>query len=719
MILQYANNETIQREEEAARRKEAEARQAMPIITGLAGHVQTCWQAARDAKEPIMRRMIECLRSRKGEYTPEELARIEEFGGGNAVFMKLTGEKCTAAESWLEDILFPPNDRPWGVDPTTVPDLSPEENEKFYKMLDEAAHERAVADVRERLSAAAEEQGGVLPPVHPMAIEQAVQLRKRELIAEHQQDVEGIREQLKAFVRKQAREADAQIEDVLRDEVEQSGWEDALREALPDIVGNLAGFVKGPIIKRKRTMAWGKNASGRSVPVIKMKLCKEFTSPSPFNIYPGPSSMDIDDGYLFEVHDLTRSNLQSLIGVDGYDEAAIRQVLSQYGRGGLRDWLWISYHQERERLEARPHADRDPEGKIQALQFWGSIMGKHLMEFGLEVEEPFAEYQAEIWMIGSYIIRAALNPDPLGKKPYFMAGFRKIPKSFWYEGLPEVIDDIQKACNAAARAALDNMALASGPQVGVDVGAIPSNQEITDIYPRKVWQFNLGANPTSGRTPIWFFQPQLVAPHLMTIYKQFSEEADSKSGVPKYSYGTGGTGGALGTATGMSMMMNAAARGIKRVVRGIDRGIVEPSIQRLWMHIMFYEQRPEFMAGDINVVARGSAALIAREQMQVRRNEFLQLASGGLAAQIVGARGIATILRDMVADLGYEADKVVPSESEIDAMLQQQNQQATIQQIVAQLQQMGIQLPAGGQTVDAAGQPVAGQDAAVFQQGGM
>ena len=41
------------------------------------------------------------------------------------------------------------------------------------------------------------------------------------------------------------------------------------------------------------------------------------------------------------------------------------------------------------------------------------------------------------------IIKAVLNYDPLGEKPYCKTSFIKTPGSFWGKGIPEVIEDLQ------------------------------------------------------------------------------------------------------------------------------------------------------------------------------------------------------------------------------------------------------------------------------------
>ena len=173
-----------------------------------------------------------------------------------------------------------------------------------------------------------------------------------------------------------------------------------------------------------------------------------------------------------------------------------------------------------------------------------------------------------------------MNGDPLGRKPYFKASFRERNDQFWGYDVPYLIQDVQDVCYASARNIVNNMAIASGPQVGIDVGQLAPGEDPTDMFPWRIWQFDVTNNNTA-RQPIAFYQPPSVVQELMRVYEFFSNEADNNTGIPKYAYGSKQNMGALSTATGFSMMMSNAARGIKKVMGNIDRGIIAPSVHRM------------------------------------------------------------------------------------------------------------------------------------------
>ena len=126
MVLQVVGNEELVKQEEALTKQQLADRQNQPLILGLSDHLRTCWDAARMAKKPIENIMLKALRQRNGEYEADKLAQINQQGGSD-VYMMITEVKCRAAESWLRDILLDQGSPPWGLEPTPIPDLSPQQ----------------------------------------------------------------------------------------------------------------------------------------------------------------------------------------------------------------------------------------------------------------------------------------------------------------------------------------------------------------------------------------------------------------------------------------------------------------------------------------------------------------------------------------------------------------------------------------------------------------
>jgi len=673
-LLLFKSNDQLEQERQA--KIEAENRQNDPFISGLAGQIKSKWETARFARNTIEERIIESLRRRNGEYSPQKIAAIRETGGSE-IYMMLTSIKCRAAEAWINDILLQSGEKPWKVKPTPLPDLDPDT---------EATIEEFVQAEAEVWMAEAQQ---VLPP-------EAIQER-----------ISTLKDQLAERADEEAQKIADRMDEKIEDQTTEGLFEKALREVIKDVVTYPSAFLKGPVVRKRKTLKWEPGEEdGRWAPVKGVEKRLEWSRVAPFDMYPSPSSKDINDGYLFERHRLRRADLVAMKGIPGYDDDAIDMCLRDYGTGGLREWLWRD--QERAWLEKRPNEWLSYDDTIDALEFWGSVSGQLLVDWGMprdQVPDLYAEYEINAWLIGSYVIRAVLNDDLLGERPYFKCSFEEIPGAFWGFGIPEIMRDCQDVCNAAARSLVNNMAIASGPQTEVHTDRLPATEDVTDLHPWKIWQ-TLSDPHGTNNPAVRFHNIPSYSNELLAVYDHFSNLSDEYTGVPKYSYGEGGgSTGAAGTASGLSMLMSASARGIKQVIKNLDTPI-EGTVKRAYNFNMLYDE-DESIKGDLLCKASGSTSLVAKEQQMIRRSEFLEKTNNPVDLGIMGQEGRATLLRESVKSMDIPVDDVVPDRDTIIM----RTKQAALQEMQAQQQQ---QQP---MATDQAGNPVAGQDMAVFQNG--
>lgn len=621
--------------------------QQSPLLLGLAAHVRTCWDAARIAKKPIEDEMLRAMRQRNGEYEASKRAQIRDQGGSD-VYMMLTEVKCRAAESWLRDILLDSGSPPWDLAPTPIPDLSPEQAAE----LEEAFAENVMRSIQ---------MLGQAPS-------------KEEMLA--------IRESLSQEYRFRVLEAAHNRADRMKTRIEDQfvhgGWMSAFNDFITDIVTFPCAFIKGPIVRRQRKLGWTQAEDGSTTVETTEELAPEYERVDPFQIYPEPGITDINDGYIIELHKLTRTTLSELIGVPGYDEAAIRKILEDGPNAGSSGPLDGGVDDAREEEERKYYTHMRPTPEFEAIEFWGKVSGEMLLEWGLtedEVPDPTTEYDANVWLIGHYVIKAVLNYDPLGEKPYAKTSFIKCPGAFWGKGIPKIIEDLQGICNAAARALVNNMGIASGPQVEVNVERLPPNEDITNLYPWKIWQ--VISDPSGSSNPaVRYSQPDSRSNELMAVYEKFSRLADDHSGIPAYVYGDLNVQGAGRTSSGLSMLMGAAGKGIRQVVMHIDTDIVKTIVQRQFVYNMRYDS-DESIKGDVEVIAKGAINLAVKETVNVRRIEFLNATANPVDIEILGKEGRSAILREVAKGLQMPVDDVIPSKetAEYQTMLQNRAQQ--------------------------------------------
>jgi hypothetical protein len=557
-FLRVVSNSELARQEREVSDRALQERQNQPVILGLAGYLRQCWDVAQMAKKPIEYIMLRALRQRNGQYDADKLQQIRGQGGSE-IYMMITEVKCRAAESWLRDILLDNGSPPWDLQATPIPDLSPAQTKDVQSIF------------AERVMKMVEEYG---------------KAPNREEMAEMR---EAVGQDFRFAVLQQAQMRADRMKIKIQDQFAQGGWESSFNDFITDLVTFPAAFIKGPVVRRQRALGWKTNAQGQTVVEPIERLGPEYERVDPFYIYPEPGISTINEGYLFEYHPLSRMQLSDLIGVPGYDEDAIRKVL-EIGNG--QSWINQDVELQKDEEERKYYSYMKPTTEFDALEFWGKVSGKMLREWGLteeDVPDEAREYDANVWMVGNYVIKAVLNYDPLGEKPYAKTSFIKCPGAFWGKAIPEIIEDLQGVCNAAARALVNNMGISSGPQVEVNVERLPPNEDITQLTPWKIWQ-TINDPVGSSAPAIRFTQPDSRANELMGVYEKFSRLADDHSGIPAYVYGDLNVQGAGRTSSGLSMLMGAAGKGIRQVVMHIDTDVVKPIVLRQFVYNMRYDE---------------------------------------------------------------------------------------------------------------------------------
>lgn len=673
LVRQFGLQQVLQREADPLPKPQTITDQA--VESALAGTIRQSWSRNKLAKERIERRMLECLRARRGEYSPEALSQIQQNGGQNIVWADLTETKCRGASAWIREIVLPTGERPWGLTPTPIPDLP--------MPIKRGVVERAIAEAQQAMVQMAQAGGETMTSEQ---FRQAVQANGDKL-----------REQAEQELKKSADKRCARMERQIADRQAQGGWDEAMDQFVEDFVTYPAAIMKGPVYQRHKRLVWDKGFT----PSVQNAPAQSWERVSPFDAYPAVGATDCQKGDFIERMRFWRTELHDLKGMPGYQDDQIEKALIEYTNGHLEGWLWTE--SERQRLERETtYLYLSPPGVIDALNYWGSVQGWKLMSWGVEGLEADKDYEVNCVLIGRFVIYCALNPDPLGRRPYWRACYDEIPGAFWGRSIPDLCQTHQQMCNACACSLADNMGVSSGPMGWVHMDRLADGEQSMEWAPWKMWQ--LRSDPSQGVNPgVGIFQTTDNSQNLMRVYAEWEQRADDATGVPRYTYGNGEAAGAGDTASGLAMLMNNAAKGLRRAIGNIDMRVIAPTVYMAFVHEMLYNP-DDSIKGDNIVVARGAAAILIKESAQARRTQFLAMTANPIDMAIIGNKGRAALLREVASAMELPVDEVVPSAEQLDereraAAEQQQQMMLAEQQAMQQEREHALAIEqAKGQT---------------------
>ena len=493
--------------------------------SSLATYITEIYQENKDIRSSsgIEEKMLQSLRAYNGHYDPGDLALIKEQGG-SSIFMNLTPTKCRAAMSWLRDIMMPAKENAWGLYPTTVPEL-PEE----IRM-----------QVQEHINTLVQE-GQVEPPTdgNPQKPQALGAAQKIQEVNQLKRDIEDA---FQDEIYKVALGEIKKYERIIEDQLQEGQWEKAFSDFIEDFCVFPVAVMKAPVISKRKKLSYlnGEIQESEDFVFLNQRV-------SPLDIYPSASATHINDGNLCEHLRFDRKTLYNFIGVKNYKEDNIRKVLELHKDGYLGGELNNTIESDKVDEEYRGDTFRASKGIIHGVHFFGSIPWSYLSDWGFSPEkigtDEDREFEVEAILAGGEVIKCVLNEDPLLRRPYYKASWQNIPGSWWGRSLPELMRDIQRMCNATARALANNLALASGPQIEVYTDRLADDSSVDDITPFHVWQVTSDPSGAGGRA-IQFWQPTSNAQELLAVYDRFELRADDATGIPRYAYGNDQTGAA-------------------------------------------------------------------------------------------------------------------------------------------------------------------------------
>jgi hypothetical protein len=472
------------------------------------------------------------------------------------------------------------------------------------------------------------------------------------------------------------------MEKTIHDQLEESEASKHLRAVAFEMSLFGTGIVKGPFAHMKEYPNW--NDEGEYDPAF--RNIPKVESVSIWNFYPDPDARSMNESeYAIERHRLNRTQMRALKKRPYFREEAIELAI-EYGANYTAEY-W-----EEALEDNNTSSDVD---RFECLEYWGIVDADIADEAGIDIPDELADndqIQINAWVCNGQILRLVLNPFTPSRIPYHAVPYELNPYSFFGVGLAENMEDTQEIMNGFMRMAVDNAALSSNLLIEIDETNLVPGQDLS-VYPGKVFRRQAGA---PGQAIFGTKFPNVTNECLM-MFDKARQLSDESTGMPSYAHGISGVMGVGRTASGMSMLMGAAAQNIKAVVRNIDDYLLAPLGRSLFSFNMQFNFDPA-IRGSLDVVARGTESLMRNEVRSQRLLQFMQMTANPAMAPFVK---YDYILRELSASMDLDEDKILndPREAAIQAQM--------MAEIAAMMPQPpgGQQGPAEGAGVPSANDP--------------
>lgn len=572
----------------------------------------------------ITQMLEDSLRRRNGMYADSDVQNFTKQGQP-VVWVGLTETKCTNGEAWANDIIDSVGQEYFSMVPSPRPDLN---------TITKDIVTRRLADEIE----AAQAQGQVLDTKTLMS------LRRKFLQEEHEITMAEITE------------ATDNLRTAVSDVLTEIDFNENKKQMLSDAITFGTGFIKGPIVFTARKGEWQDN----EFYINDKKLSIFVTNPHPMDMFPAPSSCRIQDNYVVERVRIGLYDAQHMLDAEGYLHANVKLAIDDW-RGSIQTQVGDT---GRTILENKPVQPRESENQFEYFEYWGALKGKYISEYltGVEDEES---YHVQVLFTKQYILKVMLNP--LMAIPYRSASYKQTKGSIWGRSVPQLIKEAQDILNGTARALVKNIGISSGPQAIVDRSQLDPKVDHTQVIPFGQWILNGQAMPGISRKPVEFFVPESRMTELMQVAQWCNALADNRCSIPAYTYGNDAVASVGQTSSGLSMMLNAAGRGMKDTLSSIDKacaGAVKLIAEWILMYPDTFGYGDE-IKGDANVVVKGSMGVLLVELRQARMKEFgAMLMSPDLKKYVLPDGGWVKFLRQMARMMDIPVDGILPKESE-------------------------------------------------------
>jgi hypothetical protein len=617
------------------------------------------------ARADLETRWEQDLRQYHGRYDETTEARLKRQKRSR-VFVNITRKRTHGWEARLSDMLFPTDDKNWGIQPTPNPEMSAKASSALRKA-------QMYADRASRMHQAGNAAG------EQKALDQGLPHR-----AAHKEAMGALDDAKKR--------ADA-MQNLIEDQFIETNYGIKVRQAIHDACKVGTGVIKGPLISATIKRKFVKDPTDpklwRMVAAEEKKV--EWQRVDYFNFFPDMTVPTIDEGDgTFQRWLPNAKELKAMTAAKGFDKDTVRQLLKDGPQSATP--LYLS------KLRLINNSGTYDLNKAFEVVEWHGVLDKEQLEAmagalgtdtargmieDLELDE-LDELPVIVWFCQGKVLKYGPHPLDSGLSLYSAFQFEKDETCPFGYGVPYLMRDSQAALNGAWRMMMDNGSVSTGPQIIIDPEQIEPEDGQRRIVGNKLWLRKGESRP--NRPAFEFHQVVDNQPQLAKIVEMARDFADEESIMPLIAQGDQGTH-TTQTKGGMAILMNASNVVFRRVVKNFDDYMTVPNVTRAYEFNMLHSN-DDSVKGDHQVDARGSSVLLVKEmQAQNLMTMALQFTNHPVLGPLTKA---AQLYRRLVQAHNLPADDFVKTDDEI-AQDEAERAQAA-QQDDPEMQKLKVQL---------------------------
>ncbi len=438
-------------------------------------------------------------------------------------------------------------------------------------------------------------------------------------------------------------------------------------------------FVQAPVVSRQVNRTWVRNAMKSMMrklispqqgdvwePQIEAKAQPYIYNRNLFEMIPDPFATDIQtcEG-IFHRPFIGEYELVELARRPGFDGQVIADI--------LKDGDYKQSNADGTQAKRSARGLSGTKEGYDLIFYAGKLNAKKLSKSGLkQFKDVTGWIEVLAWIINGSgdanpkVVK--MVPNPLAKRPFYMAAYEKIPHELLGVGVGENIGEMCDIVNGGVRLFLDAKKM-SLPQTVINRAGLPQGTTVVDYSVGKVWVLDGKPSDVFGS----FALPDVSAGviPLIEMMERFLDEIS----VPAYTTGHA-TKNMNKTAAGMSMLMNMYTVQMRAALENLN-DMLQHIGQAFYDWNMEHNPDPR-IKGDFNIRAAGLANLMQKEVMNQQLMQFLTLTTN--PAVLMNPVPLK-LLRMLGESMGIkDVDSILPTPEQIE-QAQKMQQLATLQRV--------------------------------------